>query len=190
MNIYLACQTFISYFAIKRHKISARKLEKICKSENLDEFLGIDNTYHLKPEIMVHYATTHGFRRLHLNRPELNQFIVAKKGNGFSKARNLPYIYLQTKCKPPQLIVESPSAEATSYGYAQAASLPCITAGKIDEYPEGALVVCLTEDNKESADYGYANALPLPYSRDSVYVQKIDMLDTEYVAMLVDEPRF
>ena len=189
MNLDLAFYTFLSYFAIKRHKLAAQKLEEICKSENLDEFLGIDNSAHLKLEV-VHYATTHGFRILYFNRPEFNEFLVAKKGNGFAKARNLPYIYLQTKCEPPQLIVESPSTDAIGYGYAQAVRLPYRIAGNIDEYPEGTMIVCITEDNEEAAAFGYANAISLPYRKDDIYIQHIDMLDTEYAAMLVDFPRF
>jgi hypothetical protein len=68
--------------------------------------------------------------------------------------------------------------------------LPYAIAGKIDEYPEGALVVCITEDSQEAANIGYINAVPLPYRKDYVYIQHIDMFDTEYAAMLVDFPRF
>ena len=171
------------------------RLEQIAKSEKLDDFLAIEN---LEPGI-IKYSTTYGFRILcrdcfqHCplgNRPQLNEFVVAKKGNGFAKARNLPYIYLQTLCEPSQLIVESPSADAIGYGYAQAIRLPYRIANKIDEYPEGTMIVCVTKDNEKSAAFGYANAVPLPYSPESVYVQKIDMLDTEYAAMLDNVPRF
>ena len=97
---------------------------------------------------------------------------------------------MRTLCEPSQLIVECPCVQAITAGYAQAVSLPIVVAGKIDEYPEGTLIVRITGDNQESAAFGYANAVPLPYSLDSVYIQKIDMLDTEYAAMLVDCPRF
>lgn len=186
MNLNLIFQTFLSYFAIKRHRIAAQKLEEICKSENLDEFLAIENS-----ELgVIEYCTTHGFRVLCPERPELNEFIVAKKGIGFSKARNLPYIYLQTKCEPPQLIVEYPCVQATAAGYAIAVKLPIAVAGKIDEHPEGTLVVCITEDSEASADSGYANAVPLPYQKDDKCIHRINMLDTVYAAMLVDPPRF
>ncbi len=195
MSLNLAFQTFLSYLDIEREKVATHRLEQVAKSEKLDDFLTVEN---LEPGL-IEYFTTHGFRILcrdcfqHCplgNRPEINEFVVAKKGNGFAKARSLPYIYLQTKCEPPQLIVECPCVQASNAGYAQAMKLPCAIAGKIDEYPEGTMVVCITEDSKDSAAFGYANAVPLPYSQDSVCIQKIDMLDTEYAAMLVNEPRF
>jgi hypothetical protein len=186
MNLHPAFQIFLRYSDVEREKISTHKLEQIAISENLDDFLAIENS---KPGI-IEYSTTYGFRILCPELPELNQFVITKKGNGFAKARNLPYIYLQTKCEPPQLIVESPSEEAIGYGYAQAVKLPCVIAGITNEYPEGTMVVCITKDNQESAAFGYANAMPLPYQKDDIYIQRIDMLDTEYAAMLVDEPIF
>ncbi len=193
MNLHLACQTFLSYLEKEREKVDTCRLEQIAKSENLDNFLAVENA---EPGL-IEYSTTHGFRTLcrdcfqHCplgNRPQVNQFVVAKKGNGFSLVRNLPYIYLQ--CEPPQLIVENPIVEAIAYGYAQAIRLPYAIASVGDNYSEGTIIVCITEDNKESAAFGYANAAPLPYSQDSVYIQKIDMLDTEYAAMLENSPRF
>ena len=194
MNLHLAFQTFLSYLDFEREKVATRKLEQVAKSENLDDFLTGESS---EPGI-IEYSTTHGFRFLCPERPELNEFVVAKKGIRFSKARNLPYIYLQTKCEPPQLIVECHCVQASNAGYATAVRLPiakpcvraCAIAGRIDEYPEGTMVVRITEDNKESADSGYTNAVPLPYSPGSVYIQKIDMLDTEYAAMLVDFRKF
>jgi len=50
------------------------------------------------------------------------------------------------------------------YGYATAVRLPIAVASKIDEYPEGTLIVLFTDDNQKSAAFGYANAVPLPYS--------------------------
>ena len=71
-------------------------------------------------------------------------------------------------------------------------------------------MVCLTMENEEVAT-GYANAIRLPVDYRSVYVEDlammpdddllpldngdkyiehIDMLDTEYAAMLIDFPRF
>ena len=58
-----------------------------------------------------------------------------------------------------------------------------------DDYPEGTLVVYLTTENEMIAS-GYADAVLLPLDRNSIYIEKIDMLDTEYAAMLVDSPRF
>ncbi len=188
MNLHQAFQIFMSYFAVEREKIAAQKVEEIARFENLDIFLEAEEN--CQPgEVM--YCTVHGFRSLNSECRHLNQFVVANRGVGFSKARNLPYIYLPvTECELPQLIVECPCVQATIAGYAQAIKLPIAIAGKTDEYPEGTMVVCITKDNKESANSGYANADPLPYSPDSVYVHKIDMLDTEYAAMLVDFPRF
>jgi hypothetical protein len=185
MNLHIAFQTFLFYLDSERDNVAALKLKEIAKSENLDNFLGVENL--LAGEI--DYFTTHGFRTLNCNRQGRNQFVVAKRGNGFSIAKNLPYIYLQ-KCEPPQLIVESPSSEATGYGYAQAFRLPYAIASKIDEYPEGTMIVCITKDNEESAAFGYANAVPLPYQKSDICIEKIDMLDTEYAAMLVDYKRF
>ncbi len=188
MSLRQAFQIFMSYFAVEREKIAAQKAEEIAKFENLDIFLEAEE--HCQPgEVM--YCTVHGFRSLDFERCHLNQFVVTNKGVGFSKARNLPYIYLPvTKCEPPQLIVECPCIQATTVGYATAVRLPYAIAGKVDDYPQGTLIVCITEDSKNYAAFGYANAVPLPYSSDSVYVQKIDMLDTEYAAMLDNVPRF
>ncbi len=185
MNLHQAFQTFLLHLDLEREKAATHRLEQLAKAENLDNLLAVENL-----ELgITEYSTTHGFRILCRDRPELNKFVVAKKGNGFAKARNLPYIYLQ-KCEPPQLIVESPSADAIRYGYATAVRLPYRIASKIDEYPEGTMLVCIIDDNQKSAAFCYANALPLPYSPDSVYVQKIDMLDTDYATMLVGFPRF
>ena len=188
MNLHQAFQIFMSYFALEREKIAAQKVEEIARFENLDIFLEAEEN--CQPgEVM--YCTVHGFRGLNSECRHLNQFVVANRGVGFSKARNLPYIYLPvTECELPQLIVECPCVQASNAGYATAVRLPITFAGKIDEYPEGTLIVLFTEDSKESAAFGYANAVPLPHSPDSVYVQKIDMLDTEYAAMLDNVPRF
>ena len=186
MNPYLVFHAFLSYLSLEREKVAHRRLEQIAKSEEIDDFQVVESS-----ELgVMEYSTTHGFRVLYRDRPQINQFVVAKKGNGFAKARNLPYIYLQTLCEPSQLIVESPCIQATAAGYTTAVRLPIAVAGKIDEYPEGTMIVRITEDSEASVDSGYANAVPLPYSRESVYIQKIDMLDTEYAAMLDNEPRF
>lgn len=186
MNLHQAQQIFLSHLKKEREKAATRKLEQVAKAEKLDDFLAVESS---EPGT-IEYSTNHGCRFLCPECPELNEFAVAKKGIGFSKARNLPYIYLQTLCEPSQLIVECPCVQATVAGYANAVPLPYTIAGNIDEYPEGTMVVCIAEDSKESTAFGYANAIPLPYSPDSVYIQKIDMLDTEYAAMLDNVPRF
>lgn len=165
----------MSYFA-------AEKVEELAWSENLDRLLEVEED--CKPG-EVYYCTVHGFRSLDSTRCHLNQFVVTNKGNGFLRARNLPYVRLPaTKCELPQLIVQNLDAQAEAAGYAAAVSLPYIIASISDEYLEGTLIVRITEDIEELADSGYANAVPLPYSPGSVYIQRIDMLDTEYAAML------
>ena len=157
MNLNLAFKTFLSYLDYEREEIASCKLKEIAKAENLDELLGIEDLSVGE----IDYCTTHGFRTLNCNCPDQNQFVVAKKGNGFSIAENLPYIYLPvSKCEPPQLIVESPSESASAAGYATAVRLPYTIAGMGHDYPEGTLVVCLTLDN-EKAVVNYANAIPL-----------------------------
>ena len=144
-------------------------------------------------------------------RCELNQFVVTKKGLGFLKGQDLPYIYCRgTTWFPHHLIVHTPSEEARIAGYAAAIRLPYTIAGIGHDYPQGTLVVCLTLENEKVAT-GYANAIRLPvdyrrvYVEDlaimpnndllpldqsDIYIEHIDMLDTEYAAMLVDFPRF
>lgn len=207
MNLHQAFKIFMSYFAVERHRIATQKVEEITFSENLDRLLGVEKD--CKPGD-IYYFTVHGFRSLDSKRCNLNQFVITKKGQGFSKARDLPYIYREkTTWFPPQLIVFNPSEEATVAGYAAAIRLPYNIAGLGHDYPQGTLVVSLTMENEEVA-LGYANALRLPIERRSVYVeelempdnnslpldqsdiyiQRIDMLDTEYAAMLEDSKRF
>ena len=70
-------------------------------------------------------------------RCELNQFVVNKKGKGFSKGRDLPYLYRRgTTWFPPQLTVQNPSEEASNAGYAAAIKLPYTIAGLGHDYPQ------------------------------------------------------
>ena len=208
MNLHQAFQVFLSYFAVEQQAIAARKIEQIAKSENLDTFLEAEED--CKPG-EVYYCTVHGFRSMDRARCELNQFVVTKKGLGFSKGRDLPYIYRRgTTWFPHHLIVHTPSEEARIAGYAVAIKLPYTIAGIGHDYPQGTLVVCLTMENEEVAT-GYANAIRLPvdyrrvYVEDlammpdnnllpldtgDIYIEHIDMLDTEYAAMLANVPRF
>ncbi len=208
MNLHQAFQVFLSYFAVEQQTIAAQKIEEIAKSENLDTFLEAEED--CKPG-EVYYCTVHGFRSMDDTRCELNQFVVTKRGLGFSKGRDLPYIYRRgSTWFPPQLIVLHPSESASIAGYAAAIKLPYTIAGLGHDYPQGTLVVCLTMENEEVAT-GYANAIRLPvdyirvYVEDlairpgnnllpldngDIYIEHIDMLDTEYAAMLVDSPRF
>ena len=202
MNLHQAFDVFMSYFAVERHAIAAQIIEEIAKSENLDIFLEAQEV--CKPG-EVYYCTVHGFRSMDDTCLELNQFVVTKRGLGFSKGRDLPYIYRRgTTWVPPQLIVLYPSEEASIAGYAAAIKLPYTIAGIGHDYPEGTLVVCLTLENEQVAE-GYANAIRLPvdyrrvYVEDlammpnndllpldngDIYIEHIDMLDTEYAAML------
>ena len=208
MNLHQAFNIFMSYFAVEQQAIAAQKIEEIAKSENIDIFLDAEED--CKPG-EVYYCTVHGFRSTDSTRSELNQFVVNKKGKGFSKGRDLPYIYRRgTTWFPPQLIVQNPSEEARIAGYAVAIKLPYTVAGLDHDYPPGTLVVCLMMEN-EGVATGYANAIRLPvdyrrvYVEDlemipdnnllpldngDIYIEHIDMLDTEYAAMLMDFSRF
>lgn len=206
MNLHQAFQVFMSYFAVEQN-VAHQKIEEFAIAENLDIFLGVEED--CKPG-EVHYFTSHGFRIFDPERSYLNQFVVAKKGKGFSKGRSLPYIYRKkTTWMTPQLIVRFPVEEASLAGYAEAIRLPYTVAGVAHDYPKGTLIVCLTMENEELA-IGYANAIKLPqdyrsgYIEDlevsdddllpldtgEVYIHHIDMLDTEYAAMLENPPRF
>ncbi len=159
-------------------------------SENLDEFLQIDSQY----EGALDYATVHGLRTVS-DRPEHNQFLITGKGGGFARPLNLPYLYFPAREDyPSQLVVVSVCAEANLAGYIEAIQLPCFITGEErfypeDDYPEGTLVVHLTTENEQIAT-GYANVVLLPLYRNSIYIEKIDMLDTDYAAMLEDVSRF
>ncbi len=83
-------------------------------SENLDKFLQIDSEY----EGALDYQTTHGLRSVKSERPEHNQFLVTKKGDGFARPKDLPYVYFPAKeGYPSQLIVQHVCAEASEAGY-------------------------------------------------------------------------
>ena len=207
MNLHQAFQVFLSYFAVEQQAIAAQKIAEIALSENLDTFL--EAKENCKPG-EVYYCTVHGFRSMDDTCSELNQFVVTKRGLGFSKGQDLPYLYRRgTTWFSPQLIVLYPSEEASIAGYAVAIKLPYTIAGLCHDYPQGTLVVCLMMENEEVAT-GYANAIRLPvdyrrvYVEDlammpdnnllpldqsDIYIEHIDMLDTEYAAMLVDSPR-
>ena len=103
MNLHQAFDIFMSYLAVEQQAIAAQKIEEIARSENLDIFLDAEED--CKPG-EVHYCTVHGFRSINSTRCELNQFVVNKKGKGFSKGRDLPYLYRRgTTWFPPQLTV-------------------------------------------------------------------------------------
>ncbi len=146
MNLHQAFDVFMSYFALEQQTIAAQKIEEIAKSENLDIFLEAQED--CEPG-EVYYCTVHGFRSMDDTCSELNQFVVTKRGLGFSKGRDLPYIYRRGNTWfPPQLIVHNPSEEASIAGYAAAIKLPYTIAGLSHNYPQGTLVVCLTMENE------------------------------------------
>lgn len=92
--------------------------------------------------------------------------------------------------KVPQLVVQSIVSDAAIVGYAAAISLPYYVTGTSDGYPMGTLVVRIDETNTEAIGEGYANALPRVVSRSDIYVEDLQILDTEYAASLVDVSRF
>lgn len=164
-------------------------IENLDITENLDEFSHIERQH----ERTLDYSTVHGLRTLS-DRPERNQFLITGNGDGFARPRNLPYLYFPAKeSYPPELMVVCPCVEATKAGFEEAIKLPLLIISEEypypeDNYPIGTLVVYLTTENERIAT-GYANAVPLPFDRDNVYIEKLDMLDTEYAA-LVDFQRF
>lgn len=157
-------------------------------SENLDEFLQIDCEY----EGALDYQTFHGLRSLDSDRPEHNQFLVTKKGNGFARPKDLPYLYFPAKGDyPSQLVIQCVCAEARCAGYAPSLQLPYFITGEErfypeDDYPIGTLVVHLTTENEPFAS-GYANAVPLPLDRNSIYIENLNIIDTDYAAKLVED---
>lgn len=107
-----------------RLKTALQNLENIAITERLDEFLEIENS---SPEV-VEYLTAHASRTVSNDFPELNIFLVLKKGAGFARAVSMPYIRAyNSKLGIPQLVVEysHPNAPATIEGYAKASDLSC-----------------------------------------------------------------
>ncbi len=75
MNVHLAFQNFLSYLEKEREKAAACRLEQVAKTENLDDFLAVENA-----ELgLIKYSTNHGFRVLCPDRPQVNQLAIAKK---------------------------------------------------------------------------------------------------------------
>lgn len=173
-----------------------KSLAEIAKSERLDEFVEIESE---KAEVLE-YCTVHGCRILSNNRPELNLFVVLKKGEEFAEAHLLPYAYSPTtRFRHSKLVVTCiPSDTATEAGYARAISLPYIRVDLAIFYPLGTLLVCVSDDNAEATEAGYANAVSLSNKgflgsqRDcaEVYIEDLRMLDTDYADSLVDVSRF
>ncbi len=165
-------------------------------AENLDEFVQLESC---RPGI-IEYATVHGCRILSSDLPELNLFVVLKKGDIFAQAHLLPYAYSRaTRFRNSKLVVTCiPTDTAAEAGYARAIALPYIRVDLDIFYPTGTLVVCVREDNAEATGAGYANAVTLSckgvssIQRDcsEVYIEDLQMLDTDYADSLVDFPRF
>lgn len=160
-------------------------------AERLDEFVELESH---RPGV-IEYCTVHGCRIVSSHRPELNLFVVLKKGQGFARAVPLPYVYsYNSKHKIPQLrVVEynRSDALATTTGWAGAIDLPYVIASDTGVYPNGTLVVSINATNHEATSAGYANALPwVALEQGDIYIEDLKMLDTQYANSLVDFPRF
>lgn len=104
-------------------KTSPKNLEVVALTEGLDEFVEIEDS----SLGVIEYLTVHGSRTLNRDRPNLNVFVVLKKGAGFALAISMPYIRsYNSKLGIPQLVVEysQEDAPATLEGYAKAVDLP------------------------------------------------------------------
>ncbi len=168
-----------------------KPLTEIAFAERLDEFVELES---YRPEV-IEYSTVHGCRVVSRLRPELNLFVVLKKGEGFARAVPLPYVrsYNSFLGIPQLIVVEYNRSDASvkTTGWAGAIDLPYVIAWDTGVYPDGTLVVSINANNHEAMSAGYANALPWVASEQGdIYVEKLDLLDTEYVASLVDFPRF
>ncbi len=179
--------------------IEVRQSIALCaeaSAENLDRVVELENCSVGR----VEYCTVHGCRVLSCDLPELNLFVVLKNGEGFAGAQLLPYDYSPTnRFRHSKLVVTCiPTDTASEAGYARAIALPYIHVDLVLFYPLGTLVVCVRDDNAEAIGAGYANAVLLSgkgvsgIQRDcsEVYIEDMQMLDTDYAASLVDFPRF
>lgn len=167
-----------------------KSLLEIAIAEKLDKFVEFVESYH-DVKSQVEYITVHGWRVLSSDRPGLNQFYVFNRGDGFVKALEMPYIrFIDGVSNTPQLVVQAIVSESAIVGYAAAVALPYYIAGTSEGYPTGALVVRIDQTNSEAIGEGYANALPRVVSRSDVYIEDLQILDTDYAASLVDVPRF
>lgn len=159
MNVMIPIKSLFASLFNFHPKTSLQYLENIAITERLDEFLEIENS---SPEV-VEYLTLHGSRTVSNDFPELNVFLVLRKGMGFARAVPMPYIRAyNSKHRIPQLVVEysQEDAPATLEGYAKAVDLPCDAEG-------GSL-----------RDH-----------RSEVYVHDLGMLDTDYAATLAGSPQ-
>lgn len=111
----------------------------------------------------------------------------------------MPYVRsLDSNNRVGQLIVERIVCDAAAAGYAKAIDLPYYTAGSLDASPAGTLVVSINAHNCEAESAGYSNAIMASPDCDrgsqsdrfEVYIEDMQMLDTDYAASLVDFPRF
>ena len=162
-------------------------------AEKIDEFMEIADCNDRK----VYYYTGHGERTLSFAHPELNEFYIFKTGDGFAKALGVPCDLDKTN-QIPQLIVEYVVPDAEEAGYAKAVKLPYYIADNFSAESAGALVVSIIDNNWEAMDAGYRNAVSLSregvscFDRDlsKVYIEDMQILDTEYAASLVNLPKF
>lgn len=88
------------------------------------------------------------------------------------------------------LNVEEPEQcqfEVTKNGgdFAKALLLPYMVYRYSDEYPDGTLVVYADTWDEDARAAGYASAVPLSVPLETpLYIEHLDMLDTEYVALI------
>jgi len=129
---------------------------------------------------LIEYSTVHGERRLSLENPKLNIFVVTEEGAGFAKSKFI------SCCRQDSALVVSAAleSEAALVGWSRAIELPYtawtvlgpsydFVLGEINDYPLGVLEVSieyyfgiLHEVEAELLlQIGFANAVPMPYIR-------------------------
>jgi CheY-like chemotaxis protein len=126
----------------------------------------------------------------------------AARAAGFEEAEPLPYYFASESDQyPPSTLVVRVSysnreARAAGYDdavplipeemanaeYAKSKPLPYYVASESSQYPPSTLVVRVSYSNYEARAAGYDDAVPLIFRSNNVRV--LDMLDTEYAAML------
>lgn len=172
-----------------------KSLVEIAIAEGLDEFVELETS----EGGTVKYSTVHGCRTLSSDRPELSSFVVLTKGFGYAKAVPLPYNRYLPNCEfnDHRLVRDlSPIPTAIYAAYGKAAQLPDEVYLKFHSTCcfniclPNSLKVSINSQNEEATSAGYANAVPIPISKNDIYIEDLQMLDTEYAASLVDFPRF
>lgn len=121
------------------------------------------------------------------------------KTAGYAKAIPLPYSrYLpDLESKHPRKLRDFSSIPSAIYAaYGKATQLPdeaCLRFHSVCYFTicvPNSLDVCINSQNEEAISVGYANAVPVPISKSDVYIEDMQMLDTDYADSLVDVSRF